>query len=485
VTIEISNVGPIEHVTIPVPDGGGVTVLRGPNGGGKSTAIDAVSALAGRRSDLSVRARRGSDRGSVSGLGATISVGKAKATPKGQLEISVFDPRFSLADLVDPGVKDPEAADRRRIATACGLAGIEVDADKFRVLAEDLDEGILSGELVDVAGAVKAELHSRARDRERRGLELAERARTLADEAGQVEGAPSVEDAQLALEQAIAQQSALRARAEAADEAAERAENAREALDRLGDHGADLGALSEAKVNADRDCVVAEAKVDDLRRLLAEAQQGFKDAGSRAIQAGRDLESARRAANDRESARKALEDATAVAGAPTGDDMTAAHHKVQECREALALASTAERAAGQREQAKQAESEAIEETKAAAALRESAAETDDVLAEHLAAVMPQGLRVVDGRLFIERDGRPIPFSELSDGERWTIALDIGIEAVGSGGLMAIEQPAWEGLDTSARNAIHEHAKARGVTVLAAEADHGEVVGPLRGEVFAG
>ena len=41
-SVLIENVGAIDRLTIPVPDGGGVVVLRGPNGIGKTTALDGV-----------------------------------------------------------------------------------------------------------------------------------------------------------------------------------------------------------------------------------------------------------------------------------------------------------------------------------------------------------------------------------------------------------------------------------------------------------
>ena len=44
-TVEIVNDGAIEKLTIPVPDGGGIVVMKGRNGSGKTTALDAVESL--------------------------------------------------------------------------------------------------------------------------------------------------------------------------------------------------------------------------------------------------------------------------------------------------------------------------------------------------------------------------------------------------------------------------------------------------------
>src|SRR5690606_5567099 len=74
---------------------------------------------------------------------------------------------------------------------------------------------------------------------------------------------------------------------------------------------------------------------------------------------------------------------------------------------------------------------------------------------------------------------------LSEGERWRLALDLAIEALGDGdAVLSISQSAWEGLDGNARRAINEHARSRGTVIVTAEADH-EVVGELRAEVFSG
>jgi len=54
-TVEIQNVGPIEHLTLPVPEGGGIVVLRGRNGTGKTLSLDAIDRLTSGRGDVSVR----------------------------------------------------------------------------------------------------------------------------------------------------------------------------------------------------------------------------------------------------------------------------------------------------------------------------------------------------------------------------------------------------------------------------------------------
>jgi L-lactate utilization protein LutC len=60
------------------------------------------------------------------------------------------------------------------------------------------------------------------------------------------------------------------------------------------------------------------------------------------------------------------------------------------------------------------------------------------------------------------------------GERWRIALEIVIAAVGEGGLLVIPQEAWEGLDPQNREAIAQQAKSARVVILTAECADSEL-----------
>ena len=482
-TIEIQNVGPIHSLTIPLPDGGGVVRLRGPNGSGKSTALAAVDSAA-RGVPMEARARRGTKSGTVEGLGIKLSVGPQRmGARKGELTVDAFDQRIRLGDLVDPGLKDADAANRKRIQTLCAIAGIEPDAERFRALCADLDDSALRGELVEVAARVRAELHRRAREHETRATEQAERARTLFEQVADVDGAPAADVAQAALESAIGAESALKARAAQAGEAQQRAAKARAELERIGAEAPDLDALREAaRIAGDRASEATEL-VDEIQKRLREAMADMDAANVAERQALRDVEAAEQAAADRIAARKALEEATAVADAPTDGDLSAAHDAVAQARADVARAAQAERAAEQRAKAQAAEEAAKTEHAKAEALRYAATRTDTVLVDHLSSVMPEGLRVLDGRLVIERDGAPVDYAELSEGERWRIAIDAALSAAGSRQIIAIEQPAWEGLDADARAAIQKHARERGAWILTAEADHA-AVGPLRAEVMS-
>ena len=90
------------------------------------------------------------------------------------------------------------------------------------------------------------------------------------------------------------------------------------------------------------------------------------------------------------------------------------------------------------------------------------------------------LRVEAGRLVLDTHRGATYFADLSHGERWKIALDIGIDAVGENGVLTIPQEAYESLDPVNRRSIAEHVYGRGVVIITAEASEDEV---LTAEVF--
>jgi hypothetical protein len=133
----------------------------------------------------------------------------------------------------------------------------------------------------------------------------------------------------------------------------------------------------------------------------------------------------------------------------------------------------------QKSKAEAAKAKAKELGEEADRLRLAARGTEGLISEAIAKVDPRGLRFQDGRLVLDTVRGETFFGDLSDGERWRIALDIAIDAGGPGCVIPIEQGAWQDLDPSNRAAIARHAQERQVTILTAECDDGE----LRAEVF--
>ncbi len=166
--IELENVGPIEALRIPLPPNGGVVVLSGRNGAGKSTALEATaSALRGKGQ---IPLRDGTLKGRVEVAGATIRIGKSTRRA-GEAEVEHLEGRFSVADLVDPGIKAPEAADAKRIKALVTLAGVkptpELFAEVFGEDAEQLPVDTYGDDLVAAADKAKRFWEEKARSAER------------------------------------------------------------------------------------------------------------------------------------------------------------------------------------------------------------------------------------------------------------------------------------------------------------------------------
>src|SRR5690349_14834315 len=106
--IVMENVACIERVVLPFPEKGGVVVLRGLNGTGKTSALDTLQNAITKRGRFNIR--RGAEGASFQGLGLSIHCQRSTRR-KGELEVLALEGKLSIDELVDPGLKDLEAAD--------------------------------------------------------------------------------------------------------------------------------------------------------------------------------------------------------------------------------------------------------------------------------------------------------------------------------------------------------------------------------------
>jgi len=100
--LEINDIGVIKHFEIELPDDkdGGVCVLVGANGTGKTTALDCVDAMTTANTKLVPRDT--AKKGSVEGLGGSLNVTASRNTRSGEVEVPSLAGRFELDDLVTP-----------------------------------------------------------------------------------------------------------------------------------------------------------------------------------------------------------------------------------------------------------------------------------------------------------------------------------------------------------------------------------------------
>lgn len=492
-TIDITNTGPIGHVSIPVPSDGGVVVLRGGNGSGKSTAIDAVNALTREgRITPKARVRDGQLAGAVEGLGRRIKIGLQRNAVLGELEVDAISDDVDVAKLVDPGLKDPEAADRARVKAALLLARIGVDVRPFAELLGSEDalrqfcraESLAATDPVEMATKIRADLHGAALVREREAAQRETQSATIRETIDEdVASGLNGEAARSEHQAAVMARSELTTRAARAAEAAKQRATAERAIAECRE-GITVADAEEGVRAARANTVLLEGEVERARNVLAEAQRQLAVAKEQERSCVAQLDASKKLAETIARAKQALAEIRDVQ-APSAEEYSAADRRVTDATNALGVALRAEAAGIRLAEANRYAEEAAQARADAEALRQAARGTDGVLAEMLARVAPAGLTISDARLVLTLpDGSRKFYAELSDGERWKIALDLAIDALGDARVLAISQLAWEGLDIDARREIDEHARRRQTVIVTAEADH-DVVRELRAETFGG
>ena len=487
-SIEIDNVGPIEHASIPVLSRGGIVRMRGRNGHGKSTALAAVNALHSEDA-LVLTPRAGTQFGTIQDPGGyTVRVGK-RTTRKGELTIHQIE-ASAAARLVDPGIKDPDRADMTRARALCEILGVRAAVEPWSQLLLDptkIDEamgGRDQGDAPGCAAAVKGYLEEQARMQEQLQASYAERAKVklaAAEEALRgIEAYPgNAQDDSVKTALAL---HALEQRRGQAQEAARRLPEVRAQLEGLpGLSEADAAAAVAAALEVGRQ---ARAKVEGLERELEEVKKRLQ-----AARAGLDVaraehkqaESALTAARARGPLEERLRElhVKAVSG-PLDEELQAAKDALARAKAGMAAQEMARRARGYQEEALDYERQAKAAEELAEDLRRRAAQVEPVLFSGLQTDL---VSVQDGMLYgrHERLGM-VRFGSLSHGERWRRALELVLRHHPKGEgipVITMAQEGWEGLDPQNRAEINQIAQESGVLIITAEADSGE----LRAEVF--
>lgn len=474
--ITIDHIGPIDHLRLMVPKRGGLVVFRGPNGIGKSQALAAVQTLVtgqGRPTPTD-----GSDRGEVDGLGITLKVSN-RITKSGELEVTSLEGRFSVLDLVEPRIKDADAADSHRIKALIQLTGAEADAALFHKLVggkKAFGEYVSAGavdttDLVTMAAKIKRDLESKAREAE----DKAEKERLAVKAQKQIADGVDItlphEEATLsqAFEKAVREETRLTTAAEHAADLEQRAALARRSLKQaIAEYqGPSVGDATAARDEAARGVQVQEAVILDLERQLQAARTELRSRSEALISKQEALATAEQHQTAIDALESTIQAATEITEIPD-EELTAAAAAVTEARKAVERGVTIRNAIEALEKAEEHNAAARAFEAKAARLRDAAHGIDAVLSG-VVKKLNSPLRVSKGRLVTDTDRGEELFADLSRGEQWKIALDIAIDAVGEGGLLVIDQTGFEGLDEENRDLIARHLEGSGVVMLTAEA----------------
>ena len=479
-TLSMANVGPITSLALDIPNEG-IVVFRGRNGVGKSKALEAVSSLVNGKGSVSVR--DGQLNGRVEGFGVEIKVGRSTRRT-GELLVESLHSKMDVSSLVDPGIKSADSADAHRIKALVTLTGVKPAADLFYPLIGDRSDfeklvgtnALESDDLVVMADRIKRDLESAARKEESQVEHAEGRARGCREAAAGIDVNAESDAGKLQgdLESAIQLESRLRAELSAFEKASKAAKLA---SDQLEDAEASYSGLSvefatEQQLNAEaveKNCESAVRRAEEALRVAKSDHEKARNNLAHAI-------TARKSAEQHESTVKQWRDqiAAAIPAKPSEDHIARASKMVLSTRQAVEAGALIRKARLDLMAADQHSETAKEHAAKAVKLREAAKGTDEVLSS-VVAKTGCPLRVEAGRLVLDTKRGATYFAELSHGERWKMALDIAIDAVGPKGVLTVPQECWEGLDGFAREAIAEHVAGRGVVILTAEASDDEEI----------
>lgn len=499
--VEIQNVGPIEHLAFDLHGEGGVIVFRGRNGTGKTHAINAVSALTDTQRARHLSSRDGSGRGTIDGLGVELGIGR-RTTARGELEVQFID-ADDPSTLVDPGFKDEDAADERRLKVLCRLARVKPKIEWFENLVGGADElrKILRPEakntddLVTFAEMARRDFQKAALASESEEQNWGQQSMALRDnnrdiDLTQPDDADELSNALNAITRELAQ-AEERQRHQLKVQADAKA--AREAIDKSVGFE-DPQEIANLMFNARNRIDERKARIKAINETIAglrdqirtyEGQAAIEDANIRGdLNTIIQLEQRKRAIDSHVEAVANWNETINRAAIP--DDEIVSDEALMNMRIEMDIASQrvangaiVRRAKEQLALAEQYAAKSRAAAKRAEMLRDAAKGVDEVISEAIRKIAPRGFGIIDGRLYVATDRGNELYTQLSAGERWRFALDVTIDACGEGGILAIRQEAWEGLDPINRQAIADHARARRVWILTAQADGGE----LRAEVF--
>ncbi len=456
--IKIENVGPIEAVDIPLPPGGGVVVLRGANGVGKTTALEATQRVLGGNQQLS--SRDGQAKGQVSGLGVKITVGRS-TRKTGELEAVHLEGKLSIAELVDPGLKSDAAADATRIKAMVALTGAKADENLFRKeIGDDLYDRAVNDDksglgLLEMTTRIKADLHGLARRCEKEAVSKQGQAdgyRKAAGGALIVDGDVDEASLKTSLLETAKQETTLRVTRSTGVELSAKADAASEALDQ---HGSPSPKLVEEIRKAREDAIKDRKNAEEAVR---KAEWAEANAAAVLCQVEREVSNA-------------AEHYQTIANferfvCPSEEAVEDAAKAAREASEAWDRAVLSRDAIAKRALADECAKDAAKADQVAIDARDAARACDTVVEQ---AIDSDVLLVRDGRLYVSTSRGETLFCELSDGERWEIAIDLAANRVGQHGLLVVPQSAWEGFDITNRELIASRAMKRQVTIITAEA----------------
>lgn len=453
----------IRELTIDIPEEGGVLVFKGTNGAGKTTAICALQGLLGMKVDVSPS--DGAEVAEITGLGRRLRM-KGRQSSTGRAIVPTLGTRLDLGKLVDPGVADPAARTKMRTRALVALSPNRLKPEDL--LDESLSEFIdfdTASEIedpVELEGFLKRSVDREALDLEKKSAVAAKLAEAKRAEAGDIDQLSGDHDL-------AALSSAHRSAVQKVGDTEKQISDRAEAIQVNAEAEAKIKSLQDSYQGEQPDVLAAQvaaldADVAELQKQLT-AKMGELTKVKRAEAACAEVQEKIQLVRER------MRDVSK----PVLNEKHLAQFKAKEqaaYQQLLDVELISQRKAAL-EMAKSQNATAVQQAAQAEELRAAAKSISDKIQKFL----PEGPIVIqDGQLCVKHHRRDklVAYDELSEGERWGIALDYAIKIVGEGGVIPVEQEAWQSLAPSLKLEIVDIALSNRVTVVTAEVSDGDL-----------
>jgi energy-coupling factor transporter ATP-binding protein EcfA2 len=469
--LKVTNTKAIKNLDVDLTPGT-ITVLNGPNGAGKSTTLDVLQSAITKKNIGDLQPTDGERAGLVEFDGVTIKVGRRvsfSGEPEGT--VCLVEGGDDILGFINPGIKDPEAADRKRLEKLCSIVGAELtDSDLRKFIGDDLWDDYRSskasssksGGIVDTVKTVKRWLEEQARDLEAKIVACTTEIDTIGNVPSGNTEVPDVVAMQLQADQIVVDLGNLRARQKASREAAESLDSIRDVL------------LDEESLRHDLEVTVQS--LDGVATDIAAVEQRLVElkAERAALESTRGsllekIDTAKRQSTRLEALQQQARDAV------TDEQIAELEHKrseqQQSITDAIVLRDRLKTSEESRQKLATLKSQREKLEAQAERCRARAVEAPTMLQKVVENLAGWTIST-DVRLCCATDrSKHEAFSDLSPGLKAVRALELSCMRPGTGSgrkIVVLPQEVWESLDGKNRQLVHKWTKERGLIVVTGE-----------------
>ena len=478
-TITITDIGPLKKPVV-ITAKPGIGVLTGYCGTGKTLCLQAIGVALGNKDRGAVAPTNGKKKGTVDVLGVVLNVTPGRITRSGETEVVSLE-EFTLADLINPPVKEEEAKNRYGIKSLLRISGKQADPALFHHLLGDKKafeaiippDAVKSADLVEMAGKVKRAIEAE----KRKALAEAEREEgAAAADRNAMEGVTKEEAARYSTEtpeslqaihtRAVQEHAKLKTEWDAFFDAQEEADEARKKLE-----AATGGKKTIAECETEEAC--RKIDYDKAAARVKELEDELRIAKSEKMSAFDIWESAKSVTQSARDSAQATEGWQAAINAiqgkeqPDQDKLLAAEEAVTQAQNDIQRAAVVRAALARKANAEKHQKAADEARKLAHKFDLAAKGTDSILSEAVASPRYS----VDGTFLMGkvRDGETKPYYELSAGEKTMIAVEEKIDRVcaerdrvkpGELAMVDLDQTNFQEIPDSVRDRLDAYAREK-------------------------